>query len=71
MRRYEITNEQWERIKDLLPQERTGKRGRPGKDNRTMLNGMLWVARSGAKWREVPILLRSLVIGVFPVFEVA
>lgn len=54
MRRYELTNEQWEQIKDYLPPERTGKRGRPGKDNRTMLNGMLWIARSGAQWREMP-----------------
>jgi transposase len=54
MKRYELTSSQWERIKDLLPPERTGKRGRPGKDNRVMLNGMLWVARSGAQWRELP-----------------
>lgn len=54
MRRYELTNEEWERIKDLLPPERTGKKGRPCMDNRKMLNGMLWIARSGAQWRELP-----------------
>jgi len=54
MRRYELSNEEWERIKDLLPPERTGKKGRPCKDNRRMLNGMLWIARSGAQWREMP-----------------
>ena len=45
---------QWERIKELLPPERAGKRGRPRKDDRRMLNGMLWIARSGAQWRELP-----------------
>ena len=41
MRRYELIEEQWERIKPMLPLEETGKRGHPRKDNRTMLNGML------------------------------
>lgn len=54
MKRDEITNEEWERIKDFLPSENTGKRGRPAKNNRRMLNGMLWIARSGAQWRELP-----------------
>ena len=54
MKRYELTKEQWERVKKLLPAERTGKRGRPRKDDRNMLNGMLWIVRSGAQWRELP-----------------
>ena len=54
MKRYELTTEQRKRIKRLLPPEETGKRGRPRKDNRTMLNGMLWITRSGAQWRELP-----------------
>ena len=54
MRRYELTKEQWERVKAVLPPEKTGKRGRPRKDERKMLNGMLWIARSGAQWREEP-----------------
>jgi len=53
MKRYELTKEQWERIKPLLPPEETGKRGRPWKDNRIMLNGMLRIVRSGAQWREL------------------
>ena len=32
----------------FTPPEKTGKPGRPSKDNRTMLNGMVWIARSGA-----------------------
>ena len=54
MKRYELTKEQWERIKRLLPAETAGKRGRPRKDNRMMLNVMLWIARSGVQWRELP-----------------
>ena len=41
----------------MLPPEhpKEGKRGRPAKcDNRTALNGMLWIARGGAPWRELP-----------------
>ena len=54
MKRYELTKEQWEHVKKLLPTERAGKRGRPRKDDRNMLNGMLWLVRSGAQWRELP-----------------
>jgi len=53
-RRYEISDEDWVRIKDMLPPERTGKPGRPSGDNRTALNGILWIARSGAPWRDLP-----------------
>ena len=54
IRRYEINNKEWEKIKEMFPPERTGKRGRPAKNNRIMLNGMLWIARTGAQWRELP-----------------
>ena len=54
MRRYEITPEEWERVSPLLPAQNTGQKGRPPKDNRVMLNGMLWINRSGAQWRELP-----------------
>ena len=39
---------------NLLPPENTGKRGRPRKCNRTILNGMVWIARSGAPWCDLP-----------------
>ena len=51
---YDVTDEQWERIQPQLPPERTGKKGRPRKDDRTMLNGMLWMNHSGAQWRQLP-----------------
>lgn len=53
-RRYELTDEEWEQIKDLFPKENAIKRGRPLKDNRTMLNAMVWIVRSGAAWRDLP-----------------
>ena len=53
-RRYELTDQEWEQIASLLPPEKTGNPGRPSKDNRTMLNGMVWIACSGAPWRDLP-----------------
>lgn len=54
LRRYELTDQEWEQIAPLLPPEKTGKPGRPSKDNRMMLNAMIWLARSGAPWRDLP-----------------
>lgn len=51
--RGDLTNEQWERIEALLPKATT-KRGRPAQDHRQLLNGMIWVLRTGAPWRDMP-----------------
>jgi len=51
--RGDLTTEQWERIEPLLPEQKT-KRGRPAQDHRQLLNGMLWVLRTGAPWRDLP-----------------
>lgn len=53
-KRYEIRDEEWERVKDLLPSDKLEKQGRPPKPNRDMLNAILWIARSGAPWRDLP-----------------
>jgi transposase len=53
-KRYEISDEEWERIKDLLPSDKQKKQGRPPKPNRDMFNAILWIARSGAPWRDLP-----------------
>jgi len=53
MRRYELTDEEWSRIEHLLP----GRPGDPGghaKDNRLFVNAVIWIARSGAPWRDLP-----------------
>jgi transposase len=52
-RRYELTDEQWNRISGLFPAER-GRHARPAKDNRVMVNAMVWVLRTGAPWRDLP-----------------
>lgn len=54
LRRYELTDEQYAQIKDLLPAERPAQRGRPWKDHRVTLNGMFWILCSGAPWRDLP-----------------
>jgi transposase len=51
--RGDLTNEQWEQIEALLPKAKT-KRGRPAQDHRQLLNGMIWVLRTGAPWRDMP-----------------
>lgn len=50
MRRYEITDEKWERIKDLLPGKNTDP-GRTAEDNRRFINGVMWIDRSGKSVR--------------------
>ncbi len=52
-RRHEIRENDWERIKDKLPPENTGE-GRASKPNRVMLNGMLWRAKTGSPWQDLP-----------------
>ena len=53
MRRYELTDEKWALIEDLFPCSK-GRRGCPWKDHRAILNGILWVLRTGAPWRDLP-----------------
>ncbi len=53
MNRGDLTDEQWERLQPFLP-EHKGKKGRPPKDHRLMINGILWVLRTGAPWRDLP-----------------
>ncbi len=49
----ELTDERWARIAPLLP-ARMSRTGRPPRDHRMILAGMLWVVGTGASWREIP-----------------
>ena len=51
--RYELSDAQWEKIKDVLP-GRVESVGRTAVDNRVFVNGVLWVLRSGAHWHDLP-----------------
>lgn len=53
-RRYELTDDEWERICSLFPVRGAGTKGRPYNDIRTTVNGIIWLARSGAPWRDLP-----------------
>ena len=53
-RRFDLSPEQWKRLEPLLPPQRPTTRGRPPHSHRKMLNGMLWVLRTGAPWRDLP-----------------
>jgi putative transposase len=52
-RRYELTDQQYERIEPLL----SGKPGDPGRNaenNRRFMNAVYWIARTGAPWADLP-----------------
>ncbi len=50
--RKELTENQWNKIKNSFP-DRSGKRGRPAKSNRLVVNAILWILRTGAPWRDL------------------
>ena len=52
----DLTDAQWETLDKLIPEPpcRKDRRGRPWKNRRAVLNGVLWVLRTGAPWADVP-----------------
>ncbi len=52
-RRYALRDDQWERIKDILP-GRTGDVGATAKDNRLFVEAVLYRYRAGVPWRDLP-----------------
>jgi len=51
----ELTDGQWKKIEPLLPVvKRSWRGGRPPAENRACLEGIIWVLRSGARWKDLP-----------------
>ena len=53
-RRYALRDDQWERIKDLLP-GRAGQPGAQARDNRLFVDAVLYRYRAGIAWRDLPV----------------
>jgi transposase len=52
-RRHDISDRLWKKLEPHLS-GRQGSVGRPGKDNRLFINGVFWILRTGAPWRDLP-----------------
>jgi transposase len=52
-RRHELTDTQWAAIRDRIP-GKAGDPGRCGDDNRTFVNAVVYVAKTGIPWRDLP-----------------
>ena len=44
IRRYELTDAEWERLQPYFPEQQMGDKGRPRREPREMLNGIFWIA---------------------------
>jgi len=56
----QLTDAQWDRIAPFFPEHPPSpKGGRPRASDRECLEGVLWLARSGARWRDIPLDLPS------------
>ncbi len=51
--RGDLTDAQWSKLKPLLPPQKQ-KTGRPATNHRQIINGILWILRTGAPWRDLP-----------------
>src|SRR5215216_3142885 len=52
----DLTEPQWRILAPLFPPQEmhTDRRGRPFRDPRDVLNGVLWILRTGAPWKDMP-----------------
>jgi transposase len=53
MARRELTRQQWERLRPLPPPQKPHT-GRPNTDHRPVLEGIIWILRTGAPWADLP-----------------
>lgn len=51
---FPLTDAQWERVADLLPVRTGTGKGRPARQQRQHLEGLLWLRQTGASWRSLP-----------------
>jgi transposase len=53
----DLTDEQWAVLEPLIPEppRRADGRGRPWRSAREVLNGILWILRTGAPWKDMPV----------------
>ena len=50
-----LTDEQWAKIEPLIPKRpKNPKGGRPPRDDRECLEGILWILKTGARWKDMP-----------------
>ena len=52
MLRHRLTDEQWDLIADVFPEPK--RTGRPPRDRRQVVDGILWILRTGSPWRDLP-----------------
>lgn len=50
----ELTTSQWNCISKFFTSEDKPKRGRPRRNPREVINGILWICRTGAPWKDMP-----------------
>ena len=50
-----LTDKQWEKIEPLIPKRpKNPKGGRPRADDRRVFEGILWILKTGARWKDLP-----------------
>ncbi len=52
MLRHRLTDKQWELIAELFPEPK--RTGRPPRNRRQIVDGILWILRTGSPWRDLP-----------------
>ena len=54
MARHDLSEEEFALLQPLLPPERSGRKGKPYRSHRDVLNGIFWILGTGAPWRDLP-----------------
>ena len=54
MQRHALSDEQWEIVKPFVVKKKKTKVGRPPVEHRMIMDGILWIVRTGAPWRDLP-----------------